>query len=188
MKIEKDDFDGLLREISYCKATGIASGTANAIKELLKEMGWDNAFKAVKQLTSRDSLPSNIYGALQGIYREIKTAAESEHLWKNSWKSDPDCTTPQEWAAFWGFMTELMLWHRLKLVQSNPNGVTTPADIITYKRAGMPKTWSPILDHFLEGFYSAWKGDFLEKYMIEYRDRLSGLRKQKMIDHSKGRE
>jgi hypothetical protein len=62
------------------------------------------------------------------------------------------------------------LWHELKLVQSNPDGIMSALNIQEWKSAGCPKTWSPLLDHFLQGYLKIYTASppALENYLNNY--------------------
>ena len=147
-------------------------------------MGEANAESIVSTIEEYDNVPSNLYGVIKKIWREKKARQDNEYLWKNKWvNTDEGTTTPGEWSVYFSILTEVSLWHSMNLVKKNSDGITVPCDILEWKRLGCPKTWSPILDHFFEGFLKVHSqpGMACESFMKTY---LMLLQKKRLSDHS----
>lgn len=170
-----------MREIAACLGKDLNTRTAESIQSLLVDMGWDNAKSVVKDLTHREHIPSNLYGTILGIWESRKVQQQQAHLWKQKWTADQDCATPGEWTAFWKVMGEILRWHQMGLVSSNPDGITTPLTADEYHKAKCPKSWSPIVDHFLTGYYPAMLADVLEDYLTKYHAHLVEARLKKTV-------
>jgi hypothetical protein len=180
MKLTKDDYRGLLREIAACMGRDLSKMAGETLENFFREIGWEYSLIVVQEITSREHVPTNIYGLAKNIYREKKTHAENKHLWKENWVSKEDCTTPQEWEYFWKILGEILTWHELHLVETNEFGATTPIPIEVYKKAGNPQSWSPVVDHLLSGYYSAMIGNLLGDYLERYYAQLVKSRKERL--------
>jgi hypothetical protein len=117
-----------------------------------------------------ENVPSNIYGLIKRIRDDIKYRRDQALEHNENWKADPTCANSKEFAAFFAVLGEIMLWHELKLVQSNPDGIMSALNIQEWKSAGCPKTWSPLLDHFLQGYLKIYTASppALENYLNNY--------------------
>ena len=176
MKREKGDYKSLLKEIVTARDRDLTSILAETIENFLKSLDWEDAVKVVDELTGRERMPTNIWGAIKNIWADLKTVKDNQHLTKTKWKNNPDCASPVEWALFWAILNEILLWHKTGLAEYNQNGITAPFDIIEWNKAGQPQTWSMILDHFLTGYSKAHninKPYALENYLRKYLDMLT---------------
>jgi hypothetical protein len=177
-------FEDLINRLAAARAKDLTIVTVEGLNKLFEEMGEKNAESIVSTLEEFDNVPSNLYGVIKKMWREKKARQDNEHLWKDKWvNKDEGTTTPGEWSAYFAILTEVSLWHSMDLIKKNPNGITIPCDILEWKRLGCPKTWSPILDHFFEGFLKthSQSGMACESFMKTY---LMLLQKKRMSDHS----
>lgn len=117
-----------------------------------------------------ENVPSNIYGLIKRIRDDIKYRREKDFEKNGNWKADPTCATVEEVAAFFAVLNEIRLWHELNLAKRNPDGLKCSLNIQEWKSAGCPKTWSPLLDHFLQGYLKIYTASppALENYLNNY--------------------
>ena len=155
--------------------------TSEEIEALLRSTDWNTALSAVRVLTSRDHMPTNLLGALESVLRELDQNSEKARLEKESWKAVEGCATPEEWKFFFHITSEILSMHASGETARNPEGITTTLDIEEYKCLGMTSTWSPILDHFWRGYdqASCWKtkNGALVEYLKKYCEIIQNRRK-----------
>jgi hypothetical protein len=177
-------FESLITRLTSARGKALAMPTVEGLIKLFEEMGEKNAETIVATIEEFPNVPSNLFGFVKKMWREQKARIESENLWRDKWVSkNEDTTTPGEWNAYFEILTEVTLWHHMGLVKQNPDGITVSCNILEWKRLGCPKTWSPILDHFFEGFLKihSQPGMACESFMRTY---LMLLQNKRLSDRS----
>jgi len=109
--------------------------------------------RIIKLIEEYENVPSNIYGLVKRIWNERRYSNEKSANLSDEWRNAPDCTSPEEWRAFWPVIAEIYTWHMLGLQKYNHDGVTIGLDVMEWHRLGRPKSWSPMIDHFLDLYY-----------------------------------
>lgn len=169
-----DDWDKLFSELAAARGRDLPLPLTRQLATIFDEAGERNAKTIVNQLVSMDSLPTNLYGAVRSRWIEMKRNSEYETLRKDKWQSESsENTNAAEWTLYWQIIEEIMLWHQCGLAETNKNAAPISYDIDEWLNAGKPKTWSPILDHFLDGYALGYKADLktpgsLTKYLEQY--------------------
>lgn len=182
-KIEQGDYRALLRKI--CAAAGkndLPRITSEEIESLLRSTDWNTALSAVRVLCGRDHMPTNLLGGLENVIREIEQNSDKAKLERETWRAQEGCCTPEEWQYLFRITAMIMRMHISGETPTNPDGITIAMTIDEYKQAGMPATWSPILDHFLKGYYQAYmldktKNGALVDYLKKYCEILQNRNK-----------
>ena len=128
------------------------------------------------------NLPSNIIGEIKKIGGEIDGEAREATEWKTRHLEGIGNNRECEQISI--FNNELILWHKTGLMNKNEIGSKVPMGIDEWIKANRPQTWSPILDHWLNGFEAAYKLDLqsegaLLDYLIRYNTALIQKRKSK---------
>jgi len=175
-------FDDLILRLAVCRGKDIPTTTSDALKKMFSEMGQNHAERIVSVIEEFDNIPSNIIGVVKKLWRERKSHIASQTLKNENWSTNSDeYVQPEEWRLFFAIHEEIMVWHRLRYVEYNNDGLRVPCDVLEWKRMGCPKTWSPLLDSFLEGFlrmHSA-SGKNCENFLRGFLIQLQNLRKEK---------
>jgi hypothetical protein len=187
--VENENFETmrwmhLIERLSGARGKDIPAPTIKRLYQLFDEMGAKDAEYVTSVLEDYQNLPSNVAGEVKNIWKSIKGRRDNEQLWRETWQAaNEECTTGEEYHWFFMIVTEVLGWHSKKMVQKNETGLSVPVGILEWKKMGCPKTWCPILDHFLEGFLRAHslpgKGceEFLRKYyqmLLEQRNKRTG--------------
>lgn len=173
----------LLSEIVIMRGRELPLITATGLEKIFETCGERTARTAVRRLNDRDTIPNNIVGVMQ---REI-SLIEAEKRERDEWKThSDDAGTSDDCHAMMEFLTEILLWHSLGLVEKNPMGISIPMSIDEYAAAGRPITWSPIVDHWLGGFERAYNEDkvmpgALLDFLMRYNLTLKNARKERKV-------
>lgn len=169
-----------IERLGATRGKEIPQVTIKGIYRLFDEMEAKDIEYIVRLVEKYENVPSNLYGLVDRLWSERKYWKEQKLNATDDWKADPDNASGAEFSAFMAVMTEILVWHEEKLVERNPEGVTVAMSIVDWKKAGCPKTWSPILDDFLIGYlntYTASTGSkVLFDFMIKYTKTLHNAR------------
>jgi hypothetical protein len=155
MKTDVDWKTNLIAQIVVLRGRELPTIQDEGLRSIFDSSGKSVALQAVKRLSDMPTLPSNIIGAIK---REI-SGIEGEIRERQEWrlKSRDAATSTKECQELMAFLQELSIWHQIGLVERNDNGISIPMSIDEYIYAGRPKTWSPIIDHWLQGFEAAYR-------------------------------
>ena len=179
-----DIYIPLIEDLEAAQGRDMNEQTANKIVAALSKVEWKQANAIVKSLIRATNPPRNMYGAIldavEEIYREQEKVIESRETWTSAAK---DRLTSAEWEWNFKVLIEIMEWHKCGLVVKNEEHCE-PMDLDQWISADRPKTWSPVLDHYLQGSEAAYKrtiaGDttalaqFAESYykiLVEQREK-----------------
>lgn len=178
-------YEKLINELAAAKGRDFPVMIVEALTELFTDMGPKQAKRIVNEITLSDSAPSNIVGAVKRRWIEEKRLRDEKLEQREKWNAESkEACSKEEWKHFFHFLHLLSEAHRMRLVKTNEFGVTTPLSIDDYVSVGRPETWSPILDHFLIGYETAYKLDlskpgavkeFLERYNLQLKERFPNL-------------
>lgn len=141
-----------IERLGATRGKEIPQVTIKGIYRLFDEMEAKDIEYIVRLVEKYENVPSNLYGLVDRLWSERKYWKEQKLNNTDDWKADPDNASGAEFSAFMAVMTEILTWHEEKLVERNPDGVIVSMSIVDWKKSGCPKTWSPILDHFLTGY------------------------------------
>ena len=180
-----DKYDDLLSQIAAAKGRDLPALVCSKLNELFDTMGYNTARSIVRQLTLMDSIPNNIIGYIERYWIDIKNEQDKRLEQKEGWEAKENCIDTDEahWLA--EVLNEVNVWHEIGLSKKNQFGCTTPMSIEEYIKNGMPQSWSPIIDHFLQGAAKPYKieigGDkgALAKYFKQYYETLFESRKNR---------
>lgn len=174
------NYDHFLDRIAAARGKDIPQVTIKGIYRLFDQMQDRDIEHITRLIEKYENVPSNLYGLVDRLWSERKYWLDQQTMNADDWKADPDNASGAEFSAFMAVMTEILAWHEEKLVERNPEGVTVAMSIVDWKKAGCPKTWSPILDNFLIGYlntYTASTGSkVLFDFMIKYTKTLHNAR------------
>jgi hypothetical protein len=169
----------LLTEIAIMREKELPQIVDAGIRRIFERIGEKKARIVLRRLRDQPKLPTNIIGALE---REI-AAFEGDERERSWWKSKGEnlCADNPVLSEVMKFLTELTLWHRQGLIDRTPDGCVVPMSIDDWRTCGRPKTWSPILDHWMHGYEAAYKTDlsnpgYLLHYLIMYNQALTAKR------------
>lgn len=96
-------------------------------------------------------------------------------------------TDKREWELAAAITGEILTWHRLGLVDAQRQEFDGTMDAEEWVRAGKPKTWSPMVDHYFEGL-SHMRGSAQRKeFMAGYLATLRKTRAERTQPHGAGR-
>lgn len=154
---------------------------ANKLAEIFSVIGMVKTKIVADRIEGLSSIPQNIIGEVNKIIADIRAEEQEREAWKAARRDNLGTDPEHEQIGI--FNTELMTWHRSGLVQKNPEGITVPMSVEEYIKAGRPKTWSPIIDHWMQGYEVAYKLDLqtegaLLDYLMRYNRTLQDRRKQ----------
>jgi hypothetical protein len=176
----------LIEELAAAQGRDIQERTAVKIVDALATVDWKETNAIVRSISRAPNPPRNIYGAVLDAVEEVgrEKAQALEH--RQTWAvKDSERLTPGEWQWNQLVLEEIMVWHDMKLATRNVE-YCEPMDIDEWIKAGRPKTWSTILDHYLTGSEPAYKrtigGDALalEKFAEAYYKMLVSERTKRM--------
>jgi hypothetical protein len=153
------------------------------IRDLFAKIGERKSREIIRRLQEQPKIPQNISGMIEKEIATIEAEAE-----KNSWKKTVEgAGSSEEFRAMMEFLSELTEWHRQGLVATDPLGSTTPMSIDEWAAFGRPKTWSPIVDHWLAGFEKAYKTDVsMPGYLLHYLLRYNQILRTKRLTRHGG--
>ena len=173
--------------IAAARGKDIPAGTLKEIFKLFDAIEDRYRVKDCEQIASMieayENVPQNIFGLIKRIRDDLKYRRDQALEHNENWKADPANASGKEFSAFFAVLGEIFLWHELKLAEKNPDGLYAALDIQEWKSAGCPKTWSPILDHFLQGYAKIYTvaPPALEEYLINYKKILVEKRLKKQL-------
>lgn len=180
-------YEVAIERLGAARGKDIPQVTIKGIYRLFDEMQADDIDHIVRLVEKYENIPSNLYGLVDRLWSERKYWKDQKLNHAEDWKADPDNASGKEFSAFFAVLGEIFLWHTDKLVESNKEGTTVPMDIAEWKRAGCPKTWSPMVDHFLEGYLKMYttssESDILLNYMINYKNTLVSARIKRTVNN-----
>jgi hypothetical protein len=146
-------YESLLEKVLLNSGKKLPDNIVAGIDRLLKASGLELSRRAVMELGRRDVCPSNVYGFLETRIYEYKQQEKEEVLSRTRWKTgDENCASAVEWSFFFNITSEILLWHTLGIAEYNPQGIAVALSVTDFIKSGYPKTWSPILDHFMAGY------------------------------------
>lgn len=164
---------------------------AKGIAKKFDEIGKNDTWVIIRRLQAWPKIPDNISGAIDKEYGALKAERREAGQWR---MKKEGLGTSLECSEIGRFNDELTLWHRMGLADTNKNGSTVPMAIEEWIRAGRPATWSPVLDHWLQGFEVAYKQDLqvegsLLAFLARYNNMLVEQRKERLAKRAeKARE
>jgi hypothetical protein len=147
----------LIEDLEAANGRAMNNTTAKKIVDALSTVDWKEANAIVRSISRAPNPPRNVYGAVLDAVEEVgrEKAQALEH--RQTWAvKDSDRLTPAEWQWNQLILEEIMVWHDLKLAARNVDHCE-PMDIDEWIQAGRTKTWSTILDHYLQGSEPAYK-------------------------------
>lgn len=181
-------YDEAIERLGAARGKDIPQVTIKGIYRLFDEMEAKDIEHIVKLVEKYENIPANMYGLIDRLWSERKYWKDQKLNNVDDWKADPDNASGKEFSAFFAVLGEIFLWHTEKLVAINPDGITFPMAINEWKVHGCPKTWSPIVDHFLEGYLKVYtassQSDILLNYMINYKNNLVNKRIKRTVNHA----
>ena len=143
--------DELIKKINTYRGREITALQASACHEIFEVMDEYDSRRVVRMLSAVEIFPNNIVGWLEQHQREIQEQKQP----KEYKKGFVDSGSPAEVSEYAKFLNELLLWHTLGLVKSNPDANPDIRDLDSYLAAGRPPTWSPILDDHMRKYEAA---------------------------------
>jgi hypothetical protein len=179
-------FDKLLSDLAAAKGRDLPQVISVAIEDMFSEMGYSLAKRIVDDITTTDHCPSNIVGAIRRRWIDEKARRAEELSRKQKWEAESKeaCST-EEWQTFWEICHMILTLHQQKRVAYNHDGVTTGLSIDEWVDVGRPLSWSPALDHFLQGYERAYKLDMQKPgAVVDYLKKYKDLLHQKFFLHN----
>lgn len=172
----------LISDIISMRGRELPAITADAIIAFFLKIGEKDSRRIVSRISGFENIPSNILGIIKKEHGNIMAEEREKTSWKE--RHDEGMGTNSECSALMLFNQELFLWHQLELVERNTEGFSGSVDIDTYIKMERPKTWSPILDHWLYGFETAYFLDMREpgallNYLLQYNATLKKQREER---------
>lgn len=172
------EFTRLMEKIIMNAGRNIPEKIEEGIRKLLiaESVPVQHCRKVVTALSQRENLPTNLYGLIDSLLMSYKRDDDKQLESRESWSiSENDMCAPGEFSLYWEIHKEIMLWHKIGLVQTNHDSICFSANYIPQNIdewvANPIKTWSPLLDHYLEGLGKVTNLDwphrkaFYEKYL-----------------------
>lgn len=159
MNNQEGNYDSLLESVEVVVGRDLQERQKAAIAKVLSRVSWKWAVSIVREFSRLQNPPRNVYGWMCDKVDEIKDEERKRIEGQTQWEADKDCLNGKEMEVLFGILDEIMTWHELDLVSKTPGGCTDPMDVEGWIKAGRPKTWSQIVDHFLAGSEPAYKQD-----------------------------
>ena len=177
----KEYVNSAVKKIELMKGRDLPEIVVQALVDFFNGVGEIKTKAIIYRLKTYDKIPDNIIGCIDRLNNEIhNTYQEQEYKPKNR----EDLGDPSSAGLMGEFMTEVFLWHELRLVERNTDNPCGVLDIEQWVAAGRPKSWSPIIDNWLEGFEAAYymektKAGSVKIYMESYIRKLKKERTER---------
>jgi hypothetical protein len=173
-----------LTKIELMRGRALPDIVAPELVKMFDGAGRYKTAAVLNRLRSYESIPQNIIGCCEKILWELNNQQETEGYKYKDRNDFGDKKTLESLAIF---LVELEFWHKNGLAEYNHKGLTTGIDINQWIEAGRPKTWSPILDHWLNGFVKAHEEEKINPgailaFEMEYNTMLIAERIKRMAE------
>lgn len=115
--MNEGNWDELSTKIVLYAGKKISEDLLRGIESILKYAGWKHSYKAVLELSKRETCPTNLYGFFENKLSEYERQEKEKSFSKQSWNTiNSDCVTSNEWQLFFSIISEMLLWARIGLV------------------------------------------------------------------------
>lgn len=99
MNVKKDDYQGLLNQISTAADKSFSENQIVALIENMQTLGWGRAYRLTVTLLRSSILPRNIYGHVLMLLEDEINRIRKAFYDKEQWKpADENCATPEEFS------------------------------------------------------------------------------------------
>jgi hypothetical protein len=97
MNVKKDDYRGLLNEITIASDKNFSEPQAVSLIDSMKTLGWNGSYRITVMVTRTGNLPKNIYGHVLSLIEDDIDRARKQFIQKEEWAvKEEDCATPEE--------------------------------------------------------------------------------------------
>jgi hypothetical protein len=96
MNIQKEDYQGLLNQISSSTDKNFTEFQIISLVDAMQSLGWQGSQRIVTMAIRNKDMPRNVYGYILGLLEEEADRLEREVCQRNEWKAIHDCATPEE--------------------------------------------------------------------------------------------
>lgn len=175
MPISDDALKAILRRLESAVGKPMSDVQNRRLCELLMPLDVHKASGIASDIERMENVPKNIVAVVLNAIDRIKENDSAKVFNANTWKAQELCTSTAEFETFFAILRLIMNIHDDDLIERNP--VPAPCtDLDMWIDMGRPKTWSPIVDHFLSGYEKVYKNDtacleFMKRYHASLIDR-----------------
>lgn len=175
MALKDNDFTALLNRLESAQGKALTDVQKRRICELLVPLSATRASLIVSDIERMENVPKNIVAVVLNAVDRLKENDSSKAFNTTTWQAKELCTSTAEFETFFSILRLIMNIHEEKLIERNldPAPCTT---LDMWIEMGRPKSWSPIVDHFLSGFEKVYKSDtacleFMKRYQQSLTER-----------------